>query len=261
MNELITIEDLSFQLSGNPILCDISLHVADGEYLSIVGPNGAGKSTLLKCLMRIFEPDQGSIQIHARELKTYTQRDLARLVSYVPQTDGRSLPFTVREFVTMGRYPWLNPFSSLASMDMKPVHRAMEMTHITGFRDRNINTLSGGEKQKVLIAAALAQESRIMLLDEPTTFLDPGQHEEILSILARINREWEVTMISATHDINSALLSGHRILALKDGKKVFLDQSDAFCDNRILRELYTREFNFVEHPQSGQRIVAPEIHT
>ncbi len=260
--EVIEIEKFSFSINDKKILKNISLTVMKGEYISIVGPNGAGKTTLLKCLDRIYKGGVGSIKISGKPIEKYRQRELAQHVSYVPQADGNIPPFTVREFVMMGRYPYLNPFSSVNfssnKKDEKTVQDALSMTETLKFSERFLSELSGGERQKVFIAAALVQEAEILLLDEPATFLDPKHEAGIYRLLARANREKGVTIISVTHDINSAVMTSRRILALKDGVSAFCGPAGDFMNNEILLKIYEKPFIFMKHPQTEKTIVAPE---
>lgn len=250
--------DFSFELGGKAILKEISLSVEKGEYLSIIGPNGAGKSTLLKCVNGIYRKGKGRVEIKGKSLSAYPPRDLAKLISYVPQGDGSSVPFTVKEFVLMARYPHLSPFSSVSRGDREATFAALELTGTSEFADRYLDTLSGGERQKVLIAAALAQGAEILLLDEPTAFLDPKHEEEIYRILARINRESGSTIISVTHNINHATLLSRRILALKRGSIAFYGPSEGIIREGILEEIFERSFRFLSHPQTGRPFVVPE---
>jgi iron complex transport system ATP-binding protein len=258
-NTVIEITRFSFSISSKAILKDISLNVKEGEYISIVGPNGAGKTTLLKCLDRIHKGGSGDIRIDGKPLDKYSQKELARKLSYVPQADGRISPFTVYEFVMMGRYPHLSPFSSPDKEDKDAVHDALTITGISEFAERFLRTLSGGERQKVFIAAALAQGAKVLLLDEPTTFLDPKHQTDVHRLLERANRERGFTVVSVTHDINSAVLTSRRILALKNGVVVFCGFVDKFMNNEILQKIYEKSFLFMKHPQTGKTIVAPEV--
>ena len=256
---IVGIEHFSCTLSGKEILKDISLTVREGEYLSIVGPNGSGKTTLLKCLVRILRGSGGRIAIAGKEIESFRQRDLACLISYVPQADGRSSPFTVDEFLLMARYPYLSPFSSARKSDEEAVQTAMETTGTGHLAGRLLATLSGGERQKVFIAAALAQDTKVMLLDEPTTFLDPKHDADVRALLSRINRNHGVTIVSVTHDINAAALAGGRIVALKKGALVFSGGPGEFMDQGVLRTIYGTEFCFVNHPVTGGRLVVPGV--
>jgi iron complex transport system ATP-binding protein len=259
MDPIIQIQDYSLRLGGKEILQHISLSVEKGEYLAIIGPNGAGKTTLLKCLDGICRRGSGTIQIKGKALLDYSQRGLAKLISYVPQADGRSFPFTVREFVLMARYPYLSPFSSVSKQDKEASVAALEVTGTVGFADRYLATLSGGERQKVFIAAALAQAAEIILLDEPTAFLDPKHEEEIYRILKRINRESGATLVAVTHDINHAVLLSGRILALKGGRVVFWGPSGDIINQGILQEIYEKPFRFLPHPENGRPFLVPEL--
>ncbi len=256
---IIEIEGLSLILANKQILNDISLQIFEGDYLSIIGPNGAGKTSLLKCVMRIYTGYQGTILFMGKPFKKISQKNLAKQISYVPQSNGRIFPFTVEEFVMMARYPHLSPFSSVRQEDKKAVQEALELTKTLQFANRQLNTLSGGEKQKVLIAAALAQGAKTMLLDEPTTFLDPKHEAEIYTILKRLNRELGMTIVSVTHDINNAVLQSEKIIILKAGRVIYMGNAAEIMQNQILDEAYDKLFTFIPHPMTGQRIIAPEV--
>ncbi len=180
-------------------------------------------------------------------------------MSYVPQADGRTLPFTVQEFVMMGRYPYLSPFSSVTRDDEEAVRQALVLTGTDEFAERTLATLSGGERQKVFIAAALAQGARILLLDEPTTFLDYRHQCEIQGILRRVNRERRSTIVAVTHDINIAVLWSERVLALKGGGVAYWGSAEGIMSNAILEDLYGMRFRFSEHPITGRAFVVPEV--
>ncbi|MBW2623246.1 MAG: ABC transporter ATP-binding protein [Deltaproteobacteria bacterium] len=256
---LIKIEDYSYRLGKVEILKNISLTVREGEYVSVVGPNGAGKTTLLKCLNRIYTGGKGAIEVAGRPLRAYSQRELARIMSYVPQVNGGVLPFSVYEFVLMGRYPYLGPFSSTRPEDKDAVDLALDMTGLAGLEDRFLDSLSGGERQKVFIAAALAQGTKLLLLDEPATFLDPRHQVEINLILKKVNRESGVTIITVTHDINTAFSWSEKILALKDGEVAFCGPASEIIDKKILAEIYGISFRLVEQPDSETPLVMPEV--
>ena len=175
----------------------------------------------------------------------------------MPQTGELIPPFTVYEFVLMGRYPYLSPLSSPNKDDHEAVTEALMLTGTDEFAGRELSTLSGGERQKVFIAAALAQGSEIMLLDEPTTFLDPKHQYDILKILRKVN-EYGVTIISVTHDINHAVLFSRRILGIKEGKMVFDGPPEGIMKNETLYELYERSFTFIVHPKTGMPLILPD---
>jgi iron complex transport system ATP-binding protein len=258
-DDAVVTEHLSCAIGGKEILNDVSIAVRTGEYVSIVGPNGSGKTTLLKCLVRIVRSWRGRITVCGRDLNHYKQRELARLIAYVPQGDGHSSPFTVREFVAMARYPYLNPLSSAGERDEEAVCAALSITRTDHLADRLTMSLSGGERQKVFIAAALAQESRVMLLDEPTSFLDPKHSREIMLLLEHIHRDLGVAVIVVTHDLNGAALAGGRVIALKDGAVAFSGDSRDFMKRDTLEEIYDTTFEFTSHPVTGDRLVVPAV--
>ena len=255
----LEVRNLSYRINGRAILRDVCFSVETGTYVSIIGPNGAGKTTLLKCLNRILTGAEGEIRVWGRPLGQYSQSELATHVGYVPQGGTDDLPFTVFEFVMMGRYPHLSAFTSTTRRDEEAVSMALELSGAEELADRDCATLSGGERQRVLIAAALAQEARILLLDEPTTFLDPHHQRDVLRVLARINRESGVTILSVTHDINTAALTSDEVLALREGIVVFRGSPQNLVDGAALCELFGQAFHSVGHPVTGQRLVLPEV--
>jgi iron complex transport system ATP-binding protein len=252
----IDVRGFSIALEGKPILRDVSFSVIEGEYLSIVGPNGAGKTTLLKCLDRILTGGRGEIDVFGRPLAGYRQKELARRLSYVPQADGRIFPFTVEQFVIMGRYPYLSPFTSIRPEDRDAVGEALAMTHSTEFAGRLLGTLSGGERQKVFIAAALAQGADVLLLDEPTTFLDYRHQIEIRDLMARVHAAG-TTIVAVTHDVNRAALDSDRIAALCEGSIVFCGTPAELMHRDVLRRIYGTELLLVDHPGTGVPVIVP----
>ncbi len=253
---LYKIDNLSFSLSGKLILKALSFDIIKSDYLAVIGPNGAGKTTLLKCLMGIHRCESGRIFFDDIDLTEMKQKELARSVAYVPQNDGRPLPFTVKEFVMLARYPHLSPFTSYTQQDKAVVKEALQTVNIARLENRRLNTLSGGERQMVLIAAALAQESEIILFDEPTAFLDPKYESAIYSIMDKIHRAGK-TVVMVTHDINGAILHSTKVLILKEGRIVFKGEPQRITGGRILSDVYEKPFSFMDHPQNGKRIVVP----
>jgi len=213
----LQIKNLSLNLNDTRILCDISFSVTKGEYVSIIGPNGAGKTSLLRCLLGMY-PHDGTAQINGLDNAVYASRELAKTISYVPQTHDIEFPLSVYDFVMMGRYPYLKPLSAESRQDIEAVENALAMTEIDAFKERTLRTLSGGERQKVYIAAALAQETPIILLDEPGTFLDYRHQTEVMRLLKKINTQRCTTILAVNHDLNSAAHWSDRLIGLKNGK-------------------------------------------
>jgi iron complex transport system ATP-binding protein len=254
---VIAAREFSFAFGPHLILKNISFQVEAGERLAVIGPNGAGKTTLVKCLNRLLTGGTGSISIAGRPVGDYASRELARTVSYVPQADGRSIPFSVREFVVLGRYPYWRAFSRGGLDDRRAVEEALALTGTAEFAERPVNTLSGGERQKVLIAAAIAQGGRIMLLDEPTTFLDPRRQAEVHAVLRRLHRERALTIVVVTHDVTSAIQESETILALKDGTVAFTGRAEELTAPGRLEGIYGVPFHILDPPGGGRPLAFP----
>jgi iron complex transport system ATP-binding protein len=254
----IATRDLSCRLGGRTVLDGVSLDIAAGGSVAILGPNGAGKTTLLKCIARIVRPASGAVEILGRPAAAYSQRELARVLSYVPQADARYLPFRVSEFVLLGRYPHLSPFSSLTPDDRRAADAAMDRTGTREFADRPIDTLSGGERQRVFIAAALAQGARILLLDEPATFLDYKHQVEVVDLLRGLNRDEGVTLVSVTHDANDAALLGDHAVALKAGRVHFAGDVSALLAEGVLESVFDTRFDRIAAPAGHVLVRARE---
>ncbi|NLN15516.1 MAG: ABC transporter ATP-binding protein [Tissierellia bacterium] len=214
----ISVKDLEFGYREDLVLKKVSFNIRDGSFVSLIGPNGSGKSTLLKTLNNLYQPRGGSIRLYDRDLSSYKKRELARKIALVPQETNIDYDFTVEEIVMMGRHPYKKRFEMEDESDFKIVYEAMKMTNTLSLRDRLINQISGGERQRVIIAKALAQKPSIILLDEPTSNLDINHQMDILNLLKRLNRENGLTVILVIHDINLACRYSDQIIFLKDGQ-------------------------------------------
>ncbi len=255
----LSIQGLSLAIRGKPLLRDVSVKIGSGEVWSVIGANGAGKTTLLKCLLRMHRDWVGEVQVQGRDLRAYSQRELAHRIAYVPQPgDEQHTAFTVRELVRMGRYAFSGPFGSAHAGDAEAIERALEQTRMTAFADRTIGTLSGGERQKVFLAAALAQGSDILLLDEPTAFLDYRHQADVAEILVRVNRELGTTVVRVTHDVNAAMVAGGQVLALRCGGPVWRGQAAALGNAEVLADIFGAQFRLLPDPVTGLQLVAPQ---
>jgi iron complex transport system ATP-binding protein len=259
-NVVLEARKFSCTIGEKQILRDVSFQIRRGEYVSIVGPNGAGKTTLLKALDRIMVGQiAGELDICAIPWRDWKQSDLAKLAALVPQADSRVIPFTVEQFLLMCRYPYMSPFATVRADDRKVVREAMVGTGATAFAKRRMDTLSSGERQKVYIAAALAQGAHIWLLDEPTTFLDYHHQDEILSLVALANKEFDVTVVAVTHDLNRAVLESDRIMALRDGEVAFYGTPDLIMKPDVLQKIYGGPMLLVDHPKAGMPMIVPRM--
>ena len=209
---------LSFAFGGRAVVDGVSLAVPAGEMLGIVGPNGSGKTTLLRLLQGLLRPRAGEVGVLGRPAAAYSRRELARLVAMVPQGEGTVFPYTVEEMVGMGRLPHLAWPGWLSERDREVCREAMRRTDTERFAGRTIDELSSGERQRVLIARALAQEARIVLLDEASSFLDLAQELGIFRMLEELRREEGLTFVSVSHDLNLVGAFCREVLLLRDGE-------------------------------------------
>ena len=254
---LISAQHLTYRVGNKTLLDDLSFEVQTSEYLAVIGPNGAGKSTLLKCLDNILTSWSGTILIDGVPLQQIPQIQLARRIAFVQQSVSKLFTFTVRQLIEMGRYPHLKWLSSLTEDDQQIVENAMIAMGIAHLANRTIETLSGGEMQKVHLATALVQQADILFLDEPTTYLDYKYQSEIGRLLRSINQQQSKTIIEITHDVNRALLDATHVIALSEGKIVF-DGSPAYLmDTDHLQNIYNIDFQFADHPSLPLKIVVP----
>lgn len=211
----LRVRDVGWRIAGVRILQRVSFDVGDGEFVALMGRNGAGKSSLLDLVAGLRQPSEGVVTLDGRPLGEWTSGDLARSVSHLPQMVRAEVAFSAEELVLMGRYPHSGSWTESAG-DRQVAQRAMTRSGCYQFRHRRLSTLSGGERQRVLLAACLAQEPRLLLLDEPATFLDIEQQLQCFSML-REEADRGATCIAVTHDINLALTFCTRLLVLADG--------------------------------------------
>ena len=256
---LLSVRNLTLVNNGRPLLDDVSFAVAPGEYLAVIGPNGAGKTTLLKCIDLLLTSWNGEILFDGVSVRKIPRKTLARRIAYVQQSVRPVFAFTVQQIVEMGRYPHLKPFSPISETDQKIVADAMETMGVTELADRYLDTLSGGERQKVQIAAALAQEADVLFLDEPTTYLDYKHQSEIGRLLRTFNQRHRKTIIEVTHDVNRAVLDATHVIALVEGRIQFDGSPRYLMEPEHLRSIYRVDFQFVDHPTLPLKIVVPGV--
>jgi iron complex transport system ATP-binding protein len=233
------------------------MEVPRGSLVGILGPNGSGKTTLLRLLGGMLTPSAGRITIDGRDLGRLPRRQLAREIAVVPQETRLSFEYSVLEVVLMGRYPHLGPFELEGRADLEIAREALAATGTLSLEDRAFPTLSGGEKQRVVIASALAQSARLMLLDEPTAALDPGYQIEVAGLLRRLNAEREVTMAVATHDLNLAAGLCQRLVLLRDGRVLASGPTSEVLTRETVRALYDVEADVRFHEGAGHLTVVP----
>jgi len=243
--------------SGFRVLDNVSLTVARGAIVGLLGPNGSGKTTLLRLLSGTLTPNRGDVTLDGKSLRTLTRSQLARRIAVVPQETHSAFDFTVLEIVLMGRYPHLGAFELEGANDVAIARDALAATGTAPLESRPFATLSGGEKQRVVIASALAQASDVLLLDEPTASLDLGFQLEIVRLLARLNRERGTTLVVSTHDLNLAAALCGEIVLLKAGRVLARGATDAAITASNVRALYGVDAEVAVHPRAGHLTVVP----
>jgi iron complex transport system ATP-binding protein len=239
---------------GRPVLRGVSVRIADGDVVSIIGPNGAGKSTLMAALLGLLPAAEGAVRLDGRPIESLPRRQVARRIAYVPQLHEGYLGFTVREVVEGGRYAYLDPLDPLSAEDHAIVESAAEAAGVNHLLERPVDTLSGGERQKVWIAAALAQRSPILFLDEPTNALDPAHQVELIRIMrefmtdSRSAATGRNTLLLVSHDLNLPLAIGGRVLALREGVVALDEPVEALLDTNRLEALFGTSFVLYHGP-------------
>ena len=229
------------------VLRGVDLAARDGELVALVGPNGAGKSTLLRVLAGLLRPTAGTVAIDDADLLALDRRAVARRVAVVPQVFETLFPFTVREIVTLGRTARLGVFGSLGRDDLRAVDRALTDLGATELADRRIDRISGGERQRAVLAMALAQESEALLLDEPTAHLDPAHQRETLELVARLARARGLALIAVLHDLNLASALATRIVVLRDGAVVREGDPREVLTSALVSEVFGPGLSVVTH--------------
>jgi len=215
----IRLRGVTVELGGRPVVDRVDADVADGEWVALIGPNGAGKTTLLRALARLV-PFAGEIELDGTPLADLGRGELARLVAVVPQEPSTPPWMTVAEYVLLGRTPHLGPLAKEGARDREAAARALARLDLLGFVERRLGTLSGGEKQRVVVARALAQDAAIVLLDEPTAALDIGHQQQALDLLDGLRAESGLTLVAAMHDLTLAAQYADRMVLLDGGRVV-----------------------------------------
>ena len=249
-------EHVSAGYGRSAVLHDIGLAVRGGELVALVGPNGAGKSTLLRILAGLLRPTAGRVTLDGDDLVSVARASVARRVAVVPQVFETLFPFTVREIVSLGRTPWLGALGIPDAADLHAVSRALADVDAVALADRRIDRISGGERQRAVLAMALAQQAEVLLLDEPTVHLDPAHQRAILALLARLARERQLVVVTVLHDLNLASAVATRIAVLRDGRVVFDGPPRDALAPTLVREVFGEGLDVVMH--HGRPFVVPD---
>ena len=254
---MLTADRVSFSYRANAprVVDEVSLSIAPGDLTGILGPNGSGKTTLLKMLAGTLTPSAGTIAFDGRPLRDWKRRHLARRIALVPQDTHAPFDFTVLDIVLMGRFPHLGTFALEGPADLAIARQALAATGTSAFEERPFATLSGGEKQRVVIAGALAQSPELLLLDEPTASLDLGHQLDVQQLLAGLNRDRGVTMVLSTHDLNLAAGLCRRLILLRGGRVIAQGPTEDVLTPETVRALYGVDADVRRHPAAGHLTV------
>ncbi|MBU2541162.1 MAG: ABC transporter ATP-binding protein [Candidatus Omnitrophica bacterium] len=250
---LIDVENLNSGYEKDKVvLKDISFEVGEGEFLGIIGPNGSGKTTLLKSLSGIIKPFKGKVLLNNRDVYKMSLREIARACAFVSSDTSIAFPFSVLDIVLMGRIPHIKNLGGYSKNDIRIVRESLELTDSTAFINRPIYTLSAGERQRVFLAKMLAQEPRVVFLDEPTTHLDIGHQIQILSLLKRFNQQGKFTIVVVLHDLNLASEFCTRLILLNNGKIEKAASPEEVLTYEIIEKVYNTLVIVSKNPVSSK---------
>lgn len=252
-NVVLEAKQVQAGYGGKIIIHDVSLQIHQGDVLSIIGPNGSGKSTLLKAMARLLPMSHGQVLLHGQDIHSLSEKQIARAMAVMPQSMDFPGDITVRELVSLGRLPYRGFFDEFGSKDKHVVDRVLRLTNMFAYQHRSIMALSGGERQRARLAMALAQEPELLLLDEPTTYLDIRHQLDLMLLVGQLHRELGLTVVMVLHDLNHVARFSNRVVALQKGKIVADGSVQAVFTEKLIAKLYGVENTIMELEQSGQK--------
>ncbi|BBI31052.1 ABC transporter ATP-binding protein [Cohnella abietis] len=250
-------DQLSLGYGSRHIVKELNLKVPDGLITALVGANGSGKSTILKSLARILNPIKGGVYLDGKLIHRQPTKEVAKHLAILPQNPTSPEGLTVRELVSFGRYPHQKGFGNMSKDDNEMIEWAMKATGMSMFSSRAVDELSGGQRQRAWIAMALAQGTEVLLLDEPTTFLDMAHQMEVMTLLEKLNKEQKRTIIMVVHDLNHASRYAQHLVALKDGTVLYEGQPEVVMTSQMLRDVFNIDADVIPDPRSGAPLCLP----
>ncbi len=243
---------------GKKVVADnLTVAIPDGHFTAIIGPNGCGKSTLLRTLSRLMTPNQGHVYLDGEQIQRFNSKEVARRIGLLAQNATTPGDITVQELVSRGRYPHQPLFTRWRQEDDRAVQRAMQATGVTDLAMQSVDTLSGGQRQRAWIAMVLAQETAIMLLDEPTTWLDISYQIDVLELLSELNREQGYTLAAVLHDLNQACRYATHLIALRDGRIVAQGAPKEIVTAELIEAVYGLRCMIIDDPVAHTPLVVP----
>lgn len=251
---MLSTSELGIAYGDMDIVKGLNLEIPQGKITTIIGPNGCGKSTILKTIARILNAKTGSVYLDGKEIHTIPTKEIATRMAILPQTPEAPSGLTVSELVSYGRFPHQRGFGRLTDADREIVRWAIDMTGMTPFYERPIEALSGGQRQRVWIAMALAQETELLLLDEPTTYLDLAHQLEILQLLDKLNKEQGRTIVMVIHDLNHAARFAHHMVAINKGKVIKEGNPKEVMNSKVLKDVFNIDAEVVSDPRTGKPV-------
>ena len=250
----ISTENLNISYGNLDIVKDLNLDIPKGKITTIIGSNGCGKSTILKTIARIIQPKSGDIFVNNINIKQQSPKELAKTMAVLPQSPQAPSGLTVEELIAYGRFPHQKGFGKMRKEDNDIVTWALQSTGIEEFRDRPIEALSGGQRQRAWIAMALAQQTDILILDEPTTYLDLAHQLEILKLLEELNRKQGTTIVMVIHELNNAARFADHMIGVKKGKVICQGSAEEVMTKENLKELFNIDAEIVQDPRNNKPV-------
>ncbi|MEU7176138.1 ABC transporter ATP-binding protein [Micromonospora tulbaghiae] len=257
MNARLGAENLTVGYGGDPVVRNLTLDIPDGAITTVIGPNGCGKSTLLRTMARILAPTAGRVRLDSRELHGIPTREVSTLLSLLPQSATAPEGLVVRDLVGRGRHPHQRWFSQWSPDDEAAVDRALALTDIADLGDCRLDQLSGGQRQRAWIAVTLAQDTEIMLLDEPTTYLDLAHQVDVLDLVLRLNRERGRTVVMVLHDLNLAARFSDLVVVMSAGEIVAQGIPEEIFTPALMADAFGLDADVIPDPGTGLPIVVP----
>lgn len=230
----VQVKNLKFNMDKKEILKDVSFDVPKGSFVGVIGPNGSGKSTLLKNIYRLYKPSGGNILLDNKNLSTMKDKECAKEIAVLAQESSSQFDFTVEQIVKMGRYPYKSIFEDYSKEDLKMVEDMLKKVGLDNYSERSFSNLSGGEKQRTLIARALVQNTDFLILDEPTNHLDIGYQIQLMDLVKSLN----ITTLSAIHDMNIASMYCDYLIVMKDGQIIKFGKVEEVITSKMLKEVF-----------------------